>query len=82
MATDEKESAVGFEEALERLETIVSEMEAGRLTLEQMTAHFEEGSRLVTVCGSKLNEVERRIELLVKKNGALQEVPFETETDE
>ena len=45
MATDEKESAVGFEEALERLETIVGEMEAGRLTLEQMTAHFEEGSR-------------------------------------
>ena len=36
----------------------------------------------MTVCGSKLNEVERRIELLVKKNGALQEVPFENETDE
>jgi exodeoxyribonuclease VII small subunit len=79
---DGKEQSPGFEEALERLEKIVEEMEAGKLTLEQMTAHFEEGSRLVKVCDGKLNEVERKIEKLVSRNGKLEEVPFESgETD-
>jgi len=66
-----------FEGSLERLEKIVKAMEEGRLTLEEMTTHFEEGTHLISFCEKKLNEVERKIEILVKKNGTTQEVPFD-----
>ncbi len=71
------EKTVDFEKSLERLEAIVEEMESGELSLEQMIKHFEEGSKLVTLCSGKLNEVEQKIEKLVKKGGALTEEPFE-----
>lgn len=78
--TDKKTKDLPFEDALKRLETLVSEMEAGELSLDQMIAHFEEGSTLVNQCGKRLTEVERRIEKLVKKNGKIETEPFETET--
>ncbi len=71
------EKTVDFEKSLERLETIVEEMESGDLPLEQMIKHFEEGSKLVTLCSGKLNEVEQKIEKLVKKGGVLTSEPFE-----
>lgn len=66
----------GFEKSLERLETIVREMESGELSLEKMMKHFEEGMSLVGVCSRKLNEVERKIELLVKQGGQTTLAPF------
>ncbi len=71
------EKTVDFEKSLGRLEAIVEEMENGDLPLEQMIKHFEEGSRLVMLCSGKLNEVEQKIEKLVKKGGVLTEEPFE-----
>lgn len=68
-----------FEEALKRLEALVTEMEAGNLSLDQMIAHFEEGSNLVDLCGKRLNEVERRIEKLVKKDGEITTEPFQAD---
>ena len=73
------EKPVDFEKSLERLEAIVEEMESGSLSLEQMIKHFEEGSKLVTICSGKLNEVEQKIEKLVKKGGALTDEPFDPE---
>ena len=66
-----------FEQSLERLELLVEEMEGGKLSLEEMIGHFEEGSKLVETCSKKLNEVEQRIEKLVKKDDGLGEAPFE-----
>ena len=54
-------------------------MESGELSLEEMLKHFEEGSKLVGVCTKKLDEVELKIEKLVKQNGELKAVPFETD---
>jgi len=71
------EKKVDFEQSLERLETLVNEMESGDLPLEEMIKHFEEGSKLVTLCSKKLTEVEQKIEKLVKKDGELTEEPFE-----
>ncbi len=68
----------GFEKSLERLETVVREMESGELSLEKMMKHFEEGMSLVGVCSAKLNEVERKIELLVKKGDQSTLMPFAT----
>jgi exodeoxyribonuclease VII small subunit len=70
-----------FEKALSRLETIVAEMEGGALSLEDMMARFEEGQRLVKVCGAKLNQVERRIELLVKEGDIVKTAPFGDEDE-
>jgi exodeoxyribonuclease VII small subunit len=79
MSDKQEEPKLTFEKGLARLETIVKEMESGDLSLDKMMAHFEEGSRLVKYCGDKLNEVERKIEVLVKKGGQLTTEPFEPE---
>jgi len=72
-----KAGDIGFEEALDRLETIVAEMEAGTLPLEDMMKRFEEGRALVKVCSVRLNQVEKRIELLVKDGDETTTRPFE-----
>lgn len=59
---------VSFEEAMKRLEEIVRQMESGDLPLERMVGAYEEGRKLLDLCGAKLNEVEKKIELL-EKNG-------------
>jgi len=71
-----------FEKSLERLETIVRDMEEGQLSLEKMMSHFEEGMSLVRFCSEKLNEVERKIEVLVKKNNQLAVEPFESPAED
>jgi len=72
----------GFEPSLERLETLVAEMENGELPLEQMIARFEEGSRLVKYCSGKLQEVERRIEQLIRQGEETVAVPFAPAEDQ
>ncbi|HPT15967.1 MAG TPA: exodeoxyribonuclease VII small subunit [Kiritimatiellia bacterium] len=52
-------------------------MESGELGLEKMVAAFEEGQKLVKLCSSKLNEVEKKIEMLVKNaDGSVGAEPF------
>jgi exodeoxyribonuclease VII small subunit len=55
-----------FEEALQRLETIVEAMESEDLPLETLLARFEEGSRLSKICQSKLTEADLKIQQLEK----------------
>ena len=62
---------------MERLETLVSEMESGTLSLEKMMICFEEGTALVKFCNQKLNEVEKKIEILSKKGDSVVAEPFE-----
>ena len=67
-----------FEAALENLEQIVEQLESGELSLEDSLAAFEKGVGLVKQCNQKLNEVEKKIELLVKdKEGKLRLKSFE-----
>lgn len=70
-----------FEEALAKLEKIVEEMDSGELDLDKMIADFEEGSKLIKTCSDKLNEVEQKIEKLVKKDGEIVTEPFEHSDD-
>jgi exodeoxyribonuclease VII small subunit len=65
MPTDEPDSgAPSFEEAMERLEKIVEEMESSKLPLEELIVRYEEGIRLVGVCNQRLVAAENRIETL------------------
>ena len=68
-----------FEKALAELEDIVGRMESGKLGLEEMIQHFEKGQALVKFCTAKLNEVEQKIEVLVKKGEEIVAEPFEPE---
>ncbi len=70
-------SAPGFEAALARLETIVSDMEDGALTLDDMIKRFEEGQGLVRLCTTKLNEIEKKVELLVKNGDTVTTAPLD-----
>jgi exodeoxyribonuclease VII small subunit len=69
-----------FEDSMEKLEQIVSEMENGELSLDAMIKHFEEGQGLIKFCSTKLDEVERKIEKLINKEGEPQTEPFGEET--
>ncbi|MDP6490987.1 MAG: exodeoxyribonuclease VII small subunit [Kiritimatiellia bacterium] len=80
MAAEKTKQPQGFEKSMERLEAVVSEMEGGDLSLEDMIKRFEEGQKLIGFCSKKLDEVERKIEILVKKDsGEVEAVPFEEE---
>ena len=70
-----------FEDALAKLEEIVRKMEQGELTLDESLASFEEGIRLARLCSKKLDEAERRIEILLKKEGETEVKPFKLEPE-
>jgi exodeoxyribonuclease VII small subunit len=67
-----------FEQALERLEAIVQELEGGRLTLEESLARYEEGMKLSRGLSQTLDEAEKRIERLTQEG---RRVPFEAELE-
>ena len=69
---------IKFESALEDLERVVEQLETGALSLEDSLTAFEKGVGLVKFCNQKLNEVEKKIDFLVKdKEGKLQLKAFE-----
>lgn len=53
-----------LESALDRLDAIVREMEAGELPLEALIAKYEEGIALTKLCQEKLDRAEERIRIL------------------
>ena len=68
-----------FEEAMERLEAIVSEIESDELGLEKQFELFQEGMTLARFCDAKLKEVQKSVELVLKESGEeWKTVPFET----
>jgi exodeoxyribonuclease VII small subunit len=71
-----------FEQAIQRLEKIVADMESAELPLEDVLKKYEEGTRLVRFCAQKLDEAEKKIELLTKKaDGSPKLEPFEADDD-
>lgn len=67
-----------FEEALNKLEKIVSKLENGDISLEESLKLFEDGIRLSRFCNQKLDEVEKRVEILLKnKDGEIRSQRFD-----
>ena len=72
-----------FEAALARLEEIVKKLETGDLPLEQSLKLFEEGVKLSRLCNKRLEEAERKVEILLKdKAGNIVAQPFEEPEEE
>ena len=66
-----------FEDALSKLEKIVGKLEEGDISLEESLKLFEEGIRLSRLCNQKLDEAERKVEILVKdREGNMKAEPF------
>jgi exodeoxyribonuclease VII small subunit len=55
-----------YDKLVERLEKLVEELEGGKLSLEQSIETFAEGVKLAREAGKKLDESERRVELLLR----------------
>jgi len=65
-----------FEKALEKLEDIVRKMEEGELTLDESLKAFEEGIKLSRLCLTKLEEAERKVEVLLADEESFDSRPF------
>ncbi len=58
-----------FEDDLKRLQKIVEELSSGKLTLGESLKKYEEGIKLSQGCSSVLEEAQRKVESLMKKDG-------------
>ncbi len=72
----EAQSELSFEQAMDRLEAIVARLESGDVPLEAAIELFQEGMALSKLCGQKLEQVERRIEMLMEGENGLARKPF------
>lgn len=68
-----------FEKNMENLEKIVAELENGDLNLEQSMKKFEEAIHISKQCNEILENAEKKITILLKKEEGFQEENFETE---
>lgn len=75
---ESSEAKLTFEDALAKLESIVESMESGEVPLAELLAKFEEGTKLLKVCETRLRDAELKIEQLKKqKDGTLTFEKFE-----
>ncbi len=57
-----------FEDALKKLEKIVSDLEAGELSLDESLKKYEEGVKLSRLLSKELETARKKVEILVKKD--------------
>ena len=57
-----------YEEALTKLEAIVSRMESGQYSVDELAAQLQEAQRLIEQCREKLNKAETEITKILKKS--------------
>lgn len=67
-----------FEQAMKRLEDIVSQLEAGEAPLDKSMALFEEGTKLSAYLSKLLDTAEQKVTMIATKDGKETEAPFET----
>lgn len=68
-----------FEETIKNLEVIANELEKGDLNLDESVAKFEEGMKLSKACNDILENAEKRISILIKKDDDVTEENFNVE---
>lgn len=67
-----------FEQAMGRLEEIVTRLERGECDLDESLKLFEEGAKLARSCNDMLDKAEQKVTLLLNEQTG-EEVPFEAE---
>jgi exodeoxyribonuclease VII small subunit len=74
-----KKAAADFEHSLADLQALVERLENGELSLEDSLSAFEQGIRLTRECQGALTQAEQKVQLLLERDGELQQVDFEAE---
>ena len=86
-----KHQELTFEQAFHRLEEILERMNAPDIPLEESLSLFEEATTLITVCHKRLNDAEKRVDVLIRtrqgdlalsQNGQPQVKPLVKQTDD
>jgi len=67
---------MNFEETMEKLEKIASDLEKGDMNLEESLARFEEGMKLSKKCNEIIENAEKKITILLQKDGEIYEEDF------
>lgn len=70
-----------FEKSMEELENIVKELEKGNLSLDDTVKKFENGMKIAQNCNSMLEKAEKKISIILEKNGEMEEKKFETNNE-
>ena len=68
-----------FEENMEQLENIVTELEKGELNLEESVKKFEQGINISKKCNDILEKTEKKITILLRQDDEIKEENFEAE---
>ena len=66
-----------FEDKMQQLEQVVSELEKGDMNLDESLVKFEDGMKLAKECNKILEDTERKVTILLEKNGEIEEEDFE-----
>lgn len=72
---------ISFEESLEKLETIVKELENGSIELDKAIDQYTEAMKLVKACSEKLNSATEKVNKILNENGTLTDFEIEKETE-
>ena len=66
-----KKKNKAFEDYIKNLNEIVKKMESDDMNLEDMIDSYENGMNLINICTSELNEIEKRVKILIQKNNKI-----------
>lgn len=72
--------AKDFAGKMTELESLVTQLEAGDLSLEESLKAFESGVRLIRDCQNRLHNAEQKVSKLLEQNGELSEQPVASNT--
>ena len=68
-----------FEDKMQQLEKVVVELEKGDMNLDESLVKFEDGMKLAKECNKMLEDAEKKVTILLEKNGEIEEEDFEEE---
>ncbi|WP_296132133.1 exodeoxyribonuclease VII small subunit [Pseudomonas sp. Ga0074129] len=74
-----KKATLDFEQSLTDLQNLVERLENGELSLEDSLTAFEQGVRLTRDCQAALAQAEQKVQILMERDGELEEAPFDAE---
>ncbi|SEC46481.1 exodeoxyribonuclease VII small subunit [Pseudomonas anguilliseptica] len=74
-----KKATLDFERSLTDLQNLVERLENGELSLEDSLTAFEQGVRLTRDCQTALAQAEQKVQILMERDGELEEAPFDAD---
>ena len=74
-----KKTTPDFEQSLADLQILVERLENGEQSLEDSLSAFEQGIGLTRDCQAALSQAEQKVQILLERNGELEEAPFDAD---